>query len=112
MLFNGGWGPENILLKNSSSFFFTFYIFSNQAASSDFAVTGRKMINYIGNKTFPIVIMSVFRTKLYMQHLRSLFWFLLTILSIFSFTVLPLISTGSQISAVASHNQIKISAYL
>ena len=71
----------------------------NLAASSDFAVTGRRMINYIGNKTFPIVTMLVFRTKLYIQHLHGLFWFLLTIMSILSFTVFPLINAGSKISA-------------
>ena len=84
----------------------------NLAASSDFAVTGRRMINYIGNKTFPIVIILVFRTKLYMQHLRSLFWFLLTIMSILSLTVFPLVSAGSKISPASFHNQIKISATL
>ena len=34
------------------------------------------MIIYTGNYTFPIAIMSAFRTKLYMQHLHSWFWFL------------------------------------
>ena len=33
--------------------------------------------------------MSDFRTKLYMQHLHSLFWFLLTILSSLSLTTFP-----------------------
>ena len=79
------------------------------AASCDFVVTGRIMINYIGNKTFPIVIMLVFRTKLYMEHLRSL---LLTIMNILSFTVFPLVSAGSKISAAPFHNQIKISPTL
>ena len=37
--------------------------------------------------------------KLYMQHLRRLFCFLLTILSIFNLTLFPAISTKSQISA-------------
>ena len=46
------------------------------AASFDFAVTSRWMIIYTGNYTFPIAIMSVFRTKLYMQYLHSIFWFL------------------------------------
>ena len=31
---------------------------------------------YIGNYTFPNAIMSVFRTKLYVQHLHSSFWLL------------------------------------
>ena len=31
---------------------------------------------YIGNYTFPNGIMSVFRTKLYVQHLHSSFWLL------------------------------------
>ena len=78
----------------------------NLAASSDLAVTCRRTINYIVNKTFPIVIMLDFRTKLYMQHLRSLFCFLLTILSILSFTVFPLISAWSKISA-ARHFTIR-----
>ena len=43
--------------------------------------------------------MSVFRTKLYMQHLHSLLWFLLTILRILSLTVFALISVGCHISA-------------
>ena len=34
-----------------------------------------------------------------MQHLRSLFWLLLTILNILSLTAFPLISVLSQISA-------------
>ena len=46
--------------------------------------------------------MSVFDTKLYMQHLLSLLWFLLTILSVLSLTAFPLISVGSQISAALS----------
>ena len=78
----------------------------NLAASSDLAVTCRRTINYIVNKTFPIVIMLDFRTKLYMQHLRSLFCFSLTILSILSFTVFPLISAWSKISA-ARHFTIR-----
>ena len=57
------------------------------------------MIIYTGNQTFPIVIMSAFWTKLYMKHLRSLFWFLQTILSTLSLTAFPLISVDSQISA-------------
>ena len=52
----------------------------------------------MGNYTFLIEIISVFRTRLYMQHLSSLFWFLLTILSIIGLTAFPLISAGSQIS--------------
>ena len=71
---------------------------SNLTTSSDFAVTNRRMIVYTG-LTFPFAIMSVFRTKRYMQRSRSLFWFLLTILSILSLTAFPLISVGSQISA-------------
>ena len=56
------------------------------------------MIIYTGlHKTFLIAIMTVFRTKRYMQHLRSLFWLLLTILSILSLTAFPTISVGSQI---------------
>ena len=56
------------------------------------------MIFYTGNQTFPIAMMSVFRTKLYMQHLCSFFWFLLTALSILRLTAVPLMSVGSQIS--------------
>ena len=47
-----------------------------------------------------------------MQHLCSLFWFLLTILSILSFTVFRIASAVSKISATPFHNQIKISAVL
>ena len=79
---------------------------SNLAASSDFVVTSRRIIIYTG-QTFPIAIMTVFRTKLYMQHIRSLFWFLLTILSILSLTAFSLISVGSQISvAPLSHKRL------
>ena len=52
--------------------------------------------------------MSGFRKTLYMGNLRSLFWFLVTILSILSLAVLPLTSAGSQVSVVPPHNQIKI----
>ena len=45
--------------------------------------------------------MSVFRTKLYLQHLRTLFWFLLSTLSILSLTAFPLINICYQISAVS-----------
>ena len=38
--------------------------------------------------------MSVFRTKLYLKHLRTLPWFLLTLLSILSLTAFPLISAA------------------
>ena len=74
--------PENILRKHSF-FFFTLQKIkyrSNFAPSSNFAVTRRKMIIYTGNQTLPFGIMSFFRTKLYMPHLHSFFWFLLTIL--------------------------------
>ena len=57
------------------------------------------MIICIGNYTFPIAIMLVFRTKLYLQHLPSLFWLLLTIPSILSVTTFPLLSDDFQISA-------------
>ena len=63
-----------------------------------FCLTSRRMIFYTGNQTFPIAMMSVFRTKLYMQHLCSFFWFLLTALSILRLTAVPLMSVGSQIS--------------
>ena len=43
--------------------------------------------------------MSVFTTKVYLQHLRTLSRFLLTILSILSLTAVPLISARHQISA-------------
>ena len=56
------------------------------------------MIIYTGNQTFSVTIMLVCRTKLYMQNFRSLFWFLLTILSILSLTAFTLISVGTQIS--------------
>ena len=81
--------PENILRKHSC-FFFTL-----------------EKIKYksTGNQTFPIVIMSIFRTKLYMQHLRSLVWFLLTMLSILSLTTFPLISVGYQVSAAPSSSK-------
>ena len=107
---------ENTLLKYSC-FFFTLEKIkyrSNLASSSDFALTSRGMIIHTGNSTFPIAIMSVFRTKLYMQHLRSLFWFLLSILSILSLTGFPLISVGSQISAAQpsyKHLTFKYSLY-
>ena len=55
------------------------------------------MIIYTG-QTFSIVIVTGFRTKLYMQHLRSLLCFLVTILNTLSLTTFPLISVGSQIS--------------
>ena len=109
------WWSENILL-NHSCFFFTskkIKYRSNLAASSDFAVTSRRMIIYTG-KTFPIAIMSDFMPKLYMQHLRSLFWFLLTILSILSLTAFPLISVKSQISTAPTsykHLTYKCSFY-
>ena len=96
------WRPENILLKHSSCFFSTLEKMkyrTNLAVSSDFCVTGKRMIIYTGNQTFPTVIISGFRMKLYMQHLRRLFCFLLTILSIFNLTLFPAISTKSQISA-------------
>ena len=48
--------------------------------------------------------MLVLRTKLYTEHFPTLFWFLLTILSILSLTVFPLISAGSQISTAPFHN--------
>ena len=57
------------------------------------------MIIYTGNQTLPTAIMSVFRTKLYLQHLRTLFWFLLTILNILSLTAFPLISVRYHICA-------------
>ena len=42
-----------------------------------------------------------------MQHIRSLFWFLLTILSILSLTAFPPVSVGSQISvAPLSYNRL------
>ena len=84
-------GRENVLWKHSY-FSFTFKKIkykSNLPTSSDFAVTSRRII-YSDIQTFPI-IMSVFRTKLCMQHLRSSFWFLLTILSILSLTAFALI---------------------
>ena len=93
------WWPENILQKHSC-FFFTLEKIqyrSNLAASSDFAVTSRRMIIYTGNQTFPIGIMSVFKTRLYIQHLRSLFWFLLTMLGIISLTTFPIRSVGSTV---------------
>ena len=34
-------------------------------ASSDFAVTNRRMVIYSGNYTFPIAIMQIFRENLY-----------------------------------------------
>ena len=52
--------------------------------------------------TFPIAVMSVFKEKLYMQHLCTLFSFLLTVLSILSLTAFPHISIGSQINAASS----------
>ena len=51
------------------------------------------MIICSGSQTFPIAIMSAFRTKFYMQHL------LLTILSTLSLTAFPLTRVDSQISA-------------
>ena len=45
--------------------------------------------------------MSLFTTKVYLQHLRTLSRFLLTILSILSLTAVPLISTRHQISAAS-----------
>ena len=96
------WRPENILRKHPC-FLFTFDKIkyrSNLAARSDFTLTNRRMIIYTGKQ---IAIMSVFRTKLYMQHLRSLFWFLLTILSILSLTAFSVIIVGSQKSAAPRH---------
>ena len=75
-LFSGG---LKIFLQKHSCFFFTskkIKYQSNLAASFDLAVTNRGIIIYTGNYTFPIAIMSVFMTKLYMQHLHSSFWFL------------------------------------
>ena len=94
------WWPENTLRKHSWFFFALEKIkcMSNLAASYDLAVTSRRMIMYTGNQTFPMAKMSAFRTKRCMQHIPSLFWFLLTILSIRSLTAFPLISIGSQIS--------------
>ena len=72
------WWPENILRKHLCFFFTSEKIMyrSNLVASFDFAVISGLMIIYTGNYTFPIAVMSVFRTKLYMQHLQSTFWFL------------------------------------
>ena len=49
---------------------------SNLAATFNFAITSSWMIIYTGNYTFPIAIISVFRTKLYTQLLHSPLWFL------------------------------------
>ena len=60
------------------------------------ASTSGRMIIYTGNQTFPTAIMSVLRIKLYMQHLWSLFCFLLTILTINTLTAFPFIRVGFQ----------------
>ena len=76
------WRPENILRKRFC-FFFTLEKIkyrSNLVASSDFAVTSRRMIIYTAIQTFSIAIN--FICNIY----HSLFWFLLTILSILSLT--------------------------
>ena len=57
------------------------------------------MIIYTGNQTFQLQQCQFLGQNFYLQHLRPLFWFLLTILSILSLTIFPLISVHHQISA-------------
>ena len=79
----------------TEAFLFFLYVRKDQVHEQSgcklwFAITSRRMIIYTGSKTFLIAIMSVFRNKLYIQHLSSLFRFLLTILSNLSLTKFPL----------------------
>ena len=63
-------GVKNIVLKHYC-FFFTLEEIkrsSNLAASSDFAVTGKRMIIWNGNYIFSIAIISLFRTEFCIQH--------------------------------------------
>lgn len=80
---------------------------SNLTTSSDFPFYRQKNDYLTVDWTFPVALMSVFRTKRYMQYLRNLFWFLITILIIFNLTVFPFISAGFQlkIALLSDQNQ-------
>ena len=74
-------GNSPVIICKNYVCLFLLRLFSSLKLLIGFRFQMHRITFYTGH-TFPISIMSVFKTKFYMEHLCSLFWFLLPILSI------------------------------